>query len=122
MCSDEHVYIPYSVVTTTTWRALATPLILRKVFGLFTLIMFCDQMCGVVNNVDKIGGWQKGEGSGNDADVEASSSSSSSKMENIRRVFGDDVSALSWILPVPAGSVGALRKRGARHNQGIMSV
>jgi len=92
------------------------------VFGLFTLIMFCDQMCGVVNNVDKIGGWQKGEGSGNDADVEASSSSSSSKMENIRRVFGDDVSALSWILPVPAGSVGALRKRGARHNQGIMSV
>ena len=102
------------------------------VFGLFTLIMFCDQMCGVMNNVDKIGAWQKksggggsgggggGGGGGGSGDGDGDERISS-RMKNIRRVFGEDVTALSWALPA-ASSVGLMRKREGRYHEGITVV
>ena len=83
-----------------------------------------------MNNVDKIGAWQKksggggsgggggGGGGGGDGDGDERISS---RMKNIRRVFGEDVTALSWALPA-ASSVGLMRKREGRYHEGITVV
>jgi palmitoyltransferase len=76
------------------------------VFGLFTLIMFCDQMCGVMSGVDKIAAWGQKEKS-DDGDE---ASRKPSKLANLRRVFGDDVGPFSWVFPTKRMS-GSLNQR-----------
>jgi palmitoyltransferase len=61
------------------------------VFGLFTLIMFCDQMCGVMNNVDKIANLSAANNGTRRANP--------SKIQNLRRVFGKEVTFFSWMIP-----------------------
>lgn len=102
------------------------------VFGLFTLIMFCDQMCGVVNNVDKIDQWSKRRSAKSDVRDEndghdgSMPTATSSRMENIRRVFGEEVTVLSWLLPTPAGLVGSQRLGSRDSNRwkqrGVLTV
>jgi hypothetical protein len=79
----------HKCVLTSAWEPLALMLFLMEIllFGLFTLIMSCDQLCGVAYDTTTL---ERMKGGGK--------TKPPSMMENLRRVFGSDAD-LTWFLP-----------------------
>lgn len=80
----------HKCVLTNAWEPLALMLFFMEIFlfGLFTLIMSCDQLWGIAYDSTTLERMRGG-----------ATSATPSVMQNFRRVFGSDAD-LTWFLPV----------------------
>lgn len=99
-CDDIVTPCAFGTQTETMQPLIVLGLLIESlVFGLFTLIMSCDQVCGIMRDTSTIDNLQAQR----DKAAQKPQRDTSTRMENLRRVFGR-LDTYKFLLPVPTSN------------------